>query len=185
MATASAELAPAEVDEDGKEINNPRSPHMSSAPWYRNGKRPKTGRDDSKHTPFRHPDMRAPKLNDSLSWGRRKTQNTTDADLIPSTVKKDSKDISVEKLDKISEVIPDSEMDLLGKIPVKDKQPLCVNQLVAKALQLRVKGHHEEADKLIKEAESVKSEQEVGERSKRPRAESSRYAMQDAKARQR
>ncbi|GAB2217679.1 hypothetical protein Droror1_Dr00000882 [Drosera rotundifolia] len=156
---------------------------------------------DSKR--IHHPDMRAPKLHDSFSWGRRKTQNSSDADLISSTVarlnkfendgsflqkvmtvKNESIDISGDKLDKISEAIPDSKMDLLGKRPDKDKQPLSANQLAAKALQLRVKGQHEEADKLMKEAESVKSEQEVGERSHRPRAESSRYAMQDAKARQ-
>ncbi|KAL9256145.1 CWF19-like protein [Drosera capensis] len=159
-----------------------------------------TGLDDSKRTPVRHPDMRAPKLHNSFSWGRRKTKNSRDADLISSavaslnkfendgsflqkvmTVKNESIDFSGDKLDKISEAIPDSKMDLLGKRPDKDTQPLSANQLAAKALQLRIKGQHEEADKLMKEAESVKS---VGEKSHRPRAESSRYAMQVAKARQ-
>ena len=41
-----AGLAPAEVDEDGKEINPHIPQYMSSAPWYLNAERPVS---------FRHP----------------------------------------------------------------------------------------------------------------------------------
>lgn len=39
-----AGLAPAELDEDGKEINPHIPQYMSSAPWYLNAERPVSGR---------------------------------------------------------------------------------------------------------------------------------------------
>ncbi|GAB2299091.1 hypothetical protein Dimus_033162 [Dionaea muscipula] len=159
-------------------------------------------RDDLKNWCSHHSDMRAPKIHDSLSWGRRKSQNTRDADLISSavaslnkfdddgsflqkvtTVNNESKDVTSDELDAKFKAIP-SEMDLSMKRFGENKQHLTANQLAARALQLRMKGRHEEADKLLREAENSKSGQEAGEKSSRPRAESSSYAMQDTKIRQ-
>ncbi|XP_074274509.1 uncharacterized protein LOC141598680 isoform X2 [Silene latifolia] len=61
------------------------------------------------------------------------------------------------------------------------EQPLSANQIAAKAMQLRLKGKHEEADRLLKEAENIKVNQNACERMAKLRNDvsSSRYAAQD------
>ncbi|XP_057998917.1 uncharacterized protein LOC110642534 isoform X2 [Hevea brasiliensis] len=55
------------------------------------------------------------------------------------------------------------------------------NQLAAKALQLRLKGNHEEADKLMLEVQNMKVNQSAGENSSSPQKVGSTniYVVQD------
>ncbi|GMH18850.1 hypothetical protein Nepgr_020691 [Nepenthes gracilis] len=156
------------------------------------------GRDYYKDTSSRHLQMRTPKIHDSLSWGKRNGQNmpNRDAELISSAVSSLNKFandgsfmhkvVSMQnKATGDSNDDPDtnakgtvnSELDLPEKNTSDADWHLSANHLAAKALQLRMKGKHEEAEKLLKEEENAKSE-EVGERLSRFRAESSsnRYA---------
>lgn len=117
----------------------------------------------------RHPDMKAPKVHDSLSWGRRKGQKlrSEDAALISnalSNLNKFSDDGnfmnefmnhhkrpeggSDDVINSKTDAIREAESDSAIKIS-EEKQPLSANQLAAKAMQLRLKGKHEEAEKLL------------------------------------
>ncbi|GAB4850975.1 hypothetical protein Ancab_030271 [Ancistrocladus abbreviatus] len=172
---------------------------------YSNNAEKRSSHGDLKDVSVRHLEMRAPKIHDSLSWGkRRKGQNMSnrDAGLISSTISSlnkfnndgsfmdkvasmQSKDQggSCDDPDTKSEGILNSELDASEKKTIEGKQPLSANQLAAKALQLRIKGKHEEAERLLKEAENAKPEQEAGEglRRHRPDSITSRYVMQDIK----
>lgn len=117
-----------------------------------------------KDVSFQHHKMREPKVQDSLSWGKRKSQNLSskDAGLISaavSSINKFSNDGNfmhevfqqqnndpggfVESESVSSRMSQSSE----GSAP--DNDGLSANQLAAKALQLRMKGKHEEANKLL------------------------------------
>uniref|UniRef100_A0A5B6ZK00 Putative CWF19-like protein 2 n=1 Tax=Davidia involucrata TaxID=16924 RepID=A0A5B6ZK00_DAVIN len=161
---------------------------------------------------FQHPEMRVPKLHDSLAWGKRKSQNvsTKDAGLISSAVSSLNKfsndgsfmrEIMHQQNDdsggslgssytKCEKKVDSELVSLESEMPSGDgaaiKQALSSNQLAAKALQLRMKGKHEEAEKLMKEAENIKVKQNARDESSRPRNEgnTSRYIMHDASVRQ-
>ncbi|XP_073278643.1 uncharacterized protein [Primulina huaijiensis] len=125
--------------------------------------------------------MRVPKVHDSLSWGKRgyKNLSTEDTALVSaamSELNKFSNDGSF--MDKF---MPQKDADSGGcgnsssqmfehrvehksikfedEITTEDvsvKPSISANQLAAKALQLRMKGKHEEAEELLKEAEKMK-----------------------------
>ncbi|XP_073038005.1 uncharacterized protein [Primulina eburnea] len=125
--------------------------------------------------------MRVPKVHDSLSWGKRghKNLSTEDTALVSaamSELNKFSNDGSF--MDKF---MPQKDADSGGRgnsssqafehrvehksvkfedeITTEDvsvKPSISANQLAAKALQLRMKGKHEEAEELLKEAEKMK-----------------------------
>lgn len=158
-----------------------------------------------KDSSFQHHKMREPKVQDSLSWGKRKSQNlsSNDAGIVSaavSSLNKFSNDGSF--IDKVlrqqnNDPIGSSEGNLesasvssqtnqSGEGSAVANDALSANQLAAKAFQLRMKGKHEEANKLLKEAEKIKSKQGGGNNSIRPQNEgsSSRYIMQDRSIRQ-
>ncbi|GMY24463.1 CWF19-like protein 2 isoform X2 [Fagus crenata] len=158
-----------------------------------------------KDSSFQHHKMREPKVQDSLSWGKRKSQNlsSNDAGIVSaavSSLNKFSNDGSF-----IDKVLRQQNNDPIGSIEgnlesasvssqtnqsgegsAVANDALSANQLAAKAFQLRMKGKHEEANKLLKEAEKIKSKQGGGNNSIRPQNEgsSSRYIMQDRSIRQ-
>lgn len=132
----------------------------------------------------RRPKMRVPKVHDSLSWGKRgyKNLSTEDTALVSaamSELNKFSNDGSF-----MNKFIPQKDADsggggggnpssqtfehrvehkyvkFEGEITTEDavsvKPSPSANQLAAKVLQLRMKGKHEEAEELMKEAEKMK-----------------------------
>ena len=113
--------------------------------------------------------MRAPKVRDSLSWGKQKNQNNPakDADII-SAANKFSNDgnFMQEFLHKqgngtgisgshtnhdgnVDSEVVESKTNKPSEAATMLKESLSTNQLAAKALQLRLKGKHEEAEKLL------------------------------------
>ncbi|XP_074308256.1 uncharacterized protein LOC141643121 [Silene latifolia] len=163
------------------------------------------GREYLKDVSVRHPEMRAPKAHDSLSWGRRKGQNmhSKDAELISSTIssinkfandgnfmskvmiKQNEAECSTQDAVKCEETRK-AECSSTVQKTSDHKQPLSANQIAAKAMQLRLKGKHEEADRLLKEAENTKVDQSAGERISKLRNDvsSSRYAAQEKRLQQ-
>ncbi|CAK9183886.1 unnamed protein product [Ilex paraguariensis] len=162
--------------------------------------------------PLRHPKMRVPKLDESLTWGKRKGQSmsTKDAGLISSALSSLNKfandgsfmrevmhqhtndsDASVGSSftnydrDVKSELVS-LESEKLSEDGAVVKPALSANQLAAKVLQLRMKGKHEEAEKLLKEADNIKVKAGAGEESIRVRnaGTSSRHFMHDISLRQ-
>ncbi|KAG8370348.1 hypothetical protein BUALT_Bualt14G0107600 [Buddleja alternifolia] len=160
----------------------------------------------------RHPKMRVPKVRDSLSWGKRgnKKLSTEDAALVStalSSLNKFSSDgnfmdeVLNQKKDNSGEPSDSSyrkfeareETKSVGfaNEKIKDaagtvKSAMSANQLAAKALQLRMKGKHEEAEKLMKEVEIIKERQDIGNESSRVQIDgtTSRFIMHDVSARQ-
>ncbi|KAI3469702.1 hypothetical protein Pfo_026365 [Paulownia fortunei] len=165
----------------------------------------------------RHPKMRVPKVHDSLSWGKRgsKKLSTEDTALVSaamSSLNKFSNDgnfmdgfmqkeednsgdpSNSSKFEARAE--PKSVEFALGENKEDAgtvKPAMSANQLAAKALQLRMKGKHEEAEKLLsfpfvtqKEAENIKERQNVGDESSRLQIDgtTSRFIMHDVSARQ-
>ena len=112
--------------------------------------------------------MREPKVQDSLSWGKSKSQNlsSNDAGIVSaavSSLNKFSNDGSF-----IAKVLRQQNNDPIGSIEgnlesvsvssqtnqsgegsAVANDALSANQLAAKAFQLRMKGKHEEANKLL------------------------------------
>ncbi|GFZ12098.1 CwfJ-like family protein [Actinidia rufa] len=139
------------------------------------------GQESLQNMSRRHPNMKVPKLRDSLSWGKRKSQimSSTDSGIISTAlsslnkfandgsfmreITRQQKDdtggslgssYSCERVESESVVL---ESQKASECAVN--QGLSANQLAAKALQLRLKGKHEEAEKLLKEAENMKAKQ--------------------------
>uniref|UniRef100_A0A6N2MSN5 Cwf19-like C-terminal domain-containing protein n=1 Tax=Salix viminalis TaxID=40686 RepID=A0A6N2MSN5_SALVM len=163
-----------------------------------------------KDVSVRHPEMRAPKVHNTLSWGKPKSQNmsTKDAALVSaaaSSLNKFSDDgsflnkiLGKQNKDAGSSVgsYPNQEENVESKVASPEmnkpsegsllvKEALSANQLAAKALQLRMKGKHEEAEKLMQEAESIREKKGVGENLNRPQivSSTSRSAIQGVSAR--
>lgn len=164
-------------------------------------------RDTEKDVSVRHPKMRVPKLHDSLTWGKRKSQHmsTKDADLISSamsSINKFSNDGSFmhEVMGQQKDDSPASfgsstkferKVELVSSETEKPSEEavrlaLSVNQLAAKVMQLRMKGKHEEADNLLKEAEKIKAEHAAGDESSKSedKGNTRRYIMHDTTTRQ-
>ncbi|XP_077239241.1 cwfJ-like family protein [Tasmannia lanceolata] len=135
---------------------------------------------------LRHPEMRKPKVHDSLSWRTRKGQHMSveDSQLISaaaSSLNKYSNDGNFMRefnphlnndADGSTSSRPNFERnkhmepDLVSSITNNPSEGCAVskpvfsaNQLAAKVLQLRMKGKHEEAEKLMKEVETTTVEQ--------------------------
>lgn len=122
-----------------------------------------------KDVSLRHPEMRVPKVRDSLSWGKRRSQNMPSKDAavisaavsslnkysndgsfmqealrqswdnasVSSSCEPPSNEPNLNEGNKLSEAIPEL------------KKGLTANQMAAKAMQLRMKGKHDEAEKLL------------------------------------
>ncbi|KAI9196588.1 hypothetical protein LWI28_025249 [Acer negundo] len=165
-----------------------------------------TGRDYLRDVSLRHPEMKAPKVHDSLSWGKRRNQkmSTKDAELISSAVSslnKFSNDGSfLQKVNHQQGNDPDGsypdgngneESELVTLKPnVSSESPagvnegLSANKLAAKAMQLRMKGKLEEADKLLQEVENMKAKQGAADSTKQQEVGSSnRYVVHDPSVR--
>lgn len=159
-----------------------------------------------------HSRMRMPtNLKDSLSWRKEKKQNISNADagLIATAISSVNKfsndgnfmrDFLHEKSGDSSHApdtsnpkseVLESKRDLSvyekTNEDAKNIEPaLTANQLAAKVMQLRMKGMHDEAEKLLKEAEEMKTKQTANDVYSRPQIDgsTSRYVMHDLSARQ-
>ncbi|XP_043716299.1 CWF19-like protein 2 isoform X2 [Telopea speciosissima] len=154
-------------------------------------KLPGDSREYLKDVSLRHPEMREPKVHDSLSWRKGKGQkmSTEDAGLISavaSSLNKFANDgnfildfahhqnkddgslgsshANYDRDKHTDSVVVSSKIDKPSEDSPVVIQGLSVNQLAAKALQLRMKGKNEEAERLMKEAENLKGKQDSGER---------------------
>ncbi|XWS53860.1 hypothetical protein CRYUN_Cryun10bG0036500 [Craigia yunnanensis] len=161
----------------------------------------KNARDYLRDVSLRHSDMRAPKVRGSLSWGKRKNQNNPakDAGLISAENKFDNDGKFMQEFlhkqgndtgifgshtnhdgNVDSEVVA-SETNKPSKAATMLKDTLSTNQLAAKALQLRLKGKYEEAEKLLLEVENMKAKQSTGDHSSEQQNvdSRSRYVVHD------
>ncbi|CAN1841174.1 CWF19-like protein 2 [Linum perenne] len=87
--------------------------------------------------------MRAPKVRDSLSWGKQKTPKVSANDAIIISSAASSLNKFANDGNFMNQVL--GQTNDLGS----SNEGMTANQLAAKALQLRLKGNHEEADKLM------------------------------------
>lgn len=168
------------------------------------------GRERLRDTSRRHSEMKVPKLHDSLSWGKRRSQimsSNKDSDLISTAMASLNKFANDGNF--MSEVIRQQNDDRGGSpyncernvesevVSLESQKPgessavvnqgMSANQLAAKALQLRLKGKHEEAEKLLKEVENIKAKQGTVDESSEVQNERNRrrYGTHDASIRQR
>lgn len=121
-----------------------------------------------------HRVLRAPKTDPSLSWGKRKSQThrnedskliseaaahmnkfSNDGNFMKEMLSK-QKNVSVSPVETRGDHRSDVEQEALPSETNKDDEGtlpsmenLSVNKLAAKALQLRMKGKHEEAQKIM------------------------------------
>lgn len=119
-----------------------------------------------KDVSVRHGEMKAPKVQDSLSWGKRKSQHAAEGAAVisaaASSINKFADDGSFMRefvskssnsdgsaLESIEPVKLSSEANTRGESSAEVKTEMSANQLAAKAMQLRLKGKHEEAEKLM------------------------------------
>lgn len=155
-------------------------------------------RDYLKDVSLRNPEMRAPKVQNSLSWGKRKGQsmvNKDDAALISntlSTLNKYANDGSFmtgmiqkqlmnERKPELDSFMAAPNRSSADSAAGTQSQSLSANQLAAKAFQLRLMGKPEEADRLLKEAEELKAKQDDElSRQRKNEGYTRRYAPQDA-----
>lgn len=102
--------------------------------------------------------MKIPKVHDSLSWGKRgnnklSAEDTALVSAALSNLNKFSNDgnFMAQFENKEEKARPDSKSAEFAKAedPGALEPAMSANQLAAKALQLRMKGKHEEAEKLM------------------------------------
>ncbi|KAJ7943029.1 CWF19-like protein 2 [Quillaja saponaria] len=166
-------------------------------------------RDYLKDVSVRHREMREPKVRDSLSWGKRKSHNvaskdagiisaavsglnkfTNDGNFMSEVLTKNSTEVDRSDIGNVKseKLVSLSEAEKPGEISELVKDGMSANQLAAKALQLRLKGKHEEAEKLLQEAKNINTNIKQGHQEHRtePRNEGrgTRYAMQEISVRQ-
>ncbi|CAL0320768.1 unnamed protein product [Lupinus luteus] len=180
-------------------INEEKSPDSDKH------KRRNSTRDYLKDVSVRQREMKAPKVQDSLYWGKRKSQhaNAEGAEIISAAAsslnkfsndgsfmgefaskKRSNSDGSV-----LNSVEPEnvaSEANTPGESSAVVKTEMSANQLAAKAMQLRMKGKHEEAEKLMEEAKIMNTKQGNQDHTVRPRPErsSTRHTMLNIPAQQ-
>ncbi|KAF7139278.1 hypothetical protein RHSIM_Rhsim07G0057600 [Rhododendron simsii] len=146
-------------------------------------------RESMRDVSCRRSEMKVPKLHDSLSWGKQKrqTMSSKDSGFISSALSSLNRfandgrfmnEVTCQKDDEPGGSVgsPNKERKVESKsVPSASftvvDEGLSANQLAAKALQLRLKGKHEEAEKLMKEAENVKAKQVAEDESSRPPSE--------------
>ncbi|XVE81772.1 hypothetical protein DITRI_Ditri15bG0092700 [Diplodiscus trichospermus] len=140
-------------------------------------------RDYLRDVSLRHSNMRAPKVRDSLSWGKQKDQNnpakyagtmsvtnkfSSDGNFMQEYLHKQGNGAGISGSHtnndgKVDSNVVASETNKSSEAGTMLKENLSTNQLAAKALQLRLKGKHEEAEKLLLEVESMKAKQSTGD----------------------
>lgn len=116
---------------------------------------------------FRHAKMRVPKVQDSLSWGKRKmpaqdinlsaamsslNKFSNNGSFMRDFMQKKNDDFSdpVDSLDaKNNRVVESNLVERSEEEASSVKPALTANQLAAKVLQRRMKGKHQEAEKLL------------------------------------
>ncbi|GMI93975.1 hypothetical protein like AT1G56290 [Hibiscus trionum] len=148
----------------------------------RNSKR-NTTKDYLRDVSLRHSEMRAPKVHDSLSWGKQNHKNslaknavaistankfTNDGNFMQEFLRKQGNDTIASGSHTNHDANMDSEVKASetnepSEATTMSKESLSINQLAAKALQLRLKGKHEEAQELLLEVESLKAKQSTGD----------------------
>uniref|UniRef100_A0A9I9D975 CWF19-like protein 2 n=1 Tax=Cucumis melo TaxID=3656 RepID=A0A9I9D975_CUCME len=150
-----------------------------------------SARDHLKDISSRNPEMREPKVRDSLSWGKQKGQNVSsrDAGFISVAVsslnkfsddgsfaseflrqqRENTKGDSIETKVKSELVVSTSEKHIEDCASAKDA--MSANQLAAKAFQLQIKGKHEEAQKLLQEVQNMKATNSVEVNPTKPQVE--------------
>uniref|UniRef100_A0A7N0VLQ8 Cwf19-like C-terminal domain-containing protein n=1 Tax=Kalanchoe fedtschenkoi TaxID=63787 RepID=A0A7N0VLQ8_KALFE len=146
-----------------------------------------------KDVSVRHPEMKAPKLHESLSWGKRRDQNTSKSGIRPeptATIIDSSHKLEIQQDTKPeialkSNLLQTSKHESLSlqiskasEISASQKQTMSANQLAAKALQLRMKGKHEEAEELQRQVERMKQNSKE-EATRMQEGNTSRYVIQD------
>ncbi|KAL8121858.1 uncharacterized protein LOC141659307 [Apium graveolens] len=149
------------------------------------------------------PNMRIPRRHDSLSWGKGRSHrmSTEDASLVSSTLASLNKfsndgtfmsEVSSQRSvdsgakrdrERKSDIVQ-TDSPKLGDSVVKPE--MSANQVAAKVMQLRMKGKHQEADNLLKEAEKMKAQNSGQESASRMQEEghTRRYIMHDSSVRQ-
>lgn len=153
----------------------------------------------AKETPFRYPDMKAPNVNETLSWGKKKEQSNPKGNTQPisaataclNNIMNDGSPAAYQSSQRNSTESKPLELDFRSSganehIEENPETALSANQLAAKSMQLRMKGKHEEAEKLLKQAELVKMKQESGSNlaSHESKGALSRYTARDIAIRQ-
>lgn len=143
-----------------------------------------SNRDYLRDVSRRHSDMRAPKADDSLSWGKRKGQHlsTRDANIVSAAFSGLNKfendgsfmrefsrqqgkdpggpvDAHTNDEGNVESEVVLSETKVPRESTVMIEEGLSANKLAAKAMQLRLKGKHEEAERLLQEVEKMKAKQ--------------------------
>ncbi|XP_022946470.1 CWF19-like protein 2 isoform X1 [Cucurbita moschata] len=150
-----------------------------------------SARDYLKDISSRHPEMREPKVRDSLSWGKQKSQNVSSKDagfisLAVTSINKFSDDGSFASdflrqqsentkgdpvKTKTQSQLVVSTSDKPNEDCVSAKDAMSANQLAAKAFQLQMKGKHEEAQMLLQEVQTMKATNSVEVNSIKPQIE--------------
>ncbi|KAL1535735.1 CWF19-like protein 2 isoform X5 [Salvia divinorum] len=163
---------------------------------------------DRKDITPRHSKMKMPKVHDSLSWGKRGRNKmsaedsalvsaamsnlnkfSNDGNFMAAFMNKEEKSVDHSSSSQFEAREDSASVDFAFRENKEDVgtsgPPMSANQLAAKALQLRMKGRHDEAEKLLKEAE-IKGKQDAGNESSRPQIDgtTSRFIMHDVSARQ-
>lgn len=171
-----------------------------------------SNRDYLRDVSLRHPEMRAPKARDSLSWRKRKGQHmsTRDANIISAAFsglnkfendgnfmrefsRQQGKDpcgsVNSHPNDEgnVESEVALSETKVASESTVMIEEGLSANKLAAKAMQLRLKGKHEEADKLLQEVEKMKAKQGVADNANKHQdvGSSGRHVIYDLSVRKR
>ncbi|PNX92720.1 cwf19-like protein 2-like, partial [Trifolium pratense] len=156
-------------------------------------------RDYIRNASHRHHEMKAPKVQDSLSWRKRKNQFVgaegaeiiaaaasslnkfaNDGSFMRELVSRESGNSDGSVLESFEAEKVFSDVNTPGETNTVVQNKMSANQLAAKAMQLRLKGKNEEADKLMEEAKvlnTIQGNQDHAIRSKTEES-SKRYAMQ-------
>ncbi|KAJ6752198.1 hypothetical protein OIU85_002603 [Salix viminalis] len=145
-----------------------------------------------KDVSVRHPEMRAPKDAALVSAAASSLNKfSDDGSFLNKILGKQNKDAGSSvgsypnQEENVESKVASPEMNKPSEGSLLVKEALSANQLAAKALQLRMKGKHEEAEKLMQEAESIREKKGVGENLNRPQivSSTSRSAIQGVSAR--